>query len=669
MGLVHDTIRSLAAIDQAKEPNEVGLNKFDRAACTTSEIWNWPPRRLILTALKYHKQLSVSIIEQLQQELSRLPTQPTAKAVPGIVLVGGGLAFTGSVDNKMFNAFLTICRENGKYLVSYKSWKIAGEKFLETLEKLSEYGFDISGIEPTAALLEITEVDRRVKTIYVDYYDGMIRIKYPYTDKISRFFNNSSGNLSGITEYDPRDSSRITNSFALAEEAVIKLRELGYEVTIDSKYTEQSFLYMKHKMESELPIAALVGLISTPLMAHQNRGIRFISQCTGRAIIGACMGSGKTLMALAFAVINDLDIVVIAPKTVRRNWINEAIKFFPTVFNQSNSREFDGKLPKKFPWKNLKLVCTNYENTAKIQGKYDLLIVDESHMIKDAGSKRSLDVAELSRQIPYVIELSGTVALNKRSDFCSQLAIIGVHYSKQEVDAMSIGAFWHKIAPYYLSMPKSEVLPFLPEKTVTMHRDEVLHPVSMATAIGDVSKAKVEAALSKIEITTHLIKDVLENLDDCALIFSDSLEVTLELYRRFKSVSILHHGQMTDACRETAKENFQNRTDPSRRLLISTRQSLAVGVTLTAATVVIFNDLPWTPAHIAQAEDRVHRIGQNRPVFVKWVVAENSDFDRRVCEILRQKMEIVCAVNEGKQVTRMQLDFLNSSMEKIMEKI
>jgi SNF2 family DNA or RNA helicase len=168
---------------------------------------------------------------------------------------------------------------------------------------------------------------------------------------------------------------------------------------------------------------------------------------------------------------------------------------------------------------------------------------------------------------------------------------------------------------------------------------------------------KHESATSKVAVTIETIQDILDNSDDCVLVFSEFVDVCKAIHAHFADKAIYHDGQMSDDARDRAKEAFQN-PDTTQRILVSTRQSLAVGATLTRANQVVFNDLPWNSADIEQASDRTHRIGQHKPVTCHWVVADNSPFDVRIVELIEKKHKICKAVTEGRQISAEEAEFL-----------
>lgn len=63
-----------------------------------------------------------------------------------------------------------------------------------------------------------------------------------------------------------------------------------------------------------------------------------------------------------------------------------------------------------------------------------------------------------------------------------------------------------------------------------------------------------------------------------------------------------------------------------------------MGITLTAASTVVFAELHWTPANLMQAEDRAHRIGQKSCVNVHYLIGENT-LDHLLMRQLERKLE------------------------------
>jgi hypothetical protein len=77
----------------------------------------------------------------------------------------------------------------------------------------------------------------------------------------------------------------------------------------------------------------------------------------------------------------------------------------------------------------------------------------------------------------------------------------------------------------------------------------------------------------------------------------------------------------------------------------------STSITLTRACHCLFVDQAWSPSDNEQAEDRLARIGQKRGVLVHRLVADHA-LDRRVCELLDVKRQLIAAALEGKPVER-----------------
>ncbi len=123
------------------------------------------------------------------------------------------------------------------------------------------------------------------------------------------------------------------------------------------------------------------------------------------------------------------------------------------------------------------------------------------------------------------------------------------------------------------------------------------------------------------------------------IIFSKFKAMTTIIERELRHHKPLHLNGDTPAEERTEMiEQFQ--TDIKNRVFISTIKAGGVGITLTAADLVIFYDIAYTPAANAQAADRAHRLGQTNPVLVITLCTKDT-IDERLFEICMVKQETV----------------------------
>ncbi|MCB1569285.1 MAG: SWF/SNF helicase family protein, partial [Xanthomonadales bacterium] len=106
------------------------------------------------------------------------------------------------------------------------------------------------------------------------------------------------------------------------------------------------------------------------------------------------------------------------------------------------------------------------------------------------------------------------------------------------------------------------------------------------------------------------------------------------------------------ADRETPVRRFQQGEVPV--FLISLKAG-GVGLNLTAADTVIHYDPWWNPAVEAQATDRAHRIGQDKPIFVYKLICAGT-VEEKIQAMQERKAELARAVLEGGSSTALRFD-------------
>ncbi|KAL6535641.1 hypothetical protein OROMI_027015 [Orobanche minor] len=105
-------------------------------------------------------------------------------------------------------------------------------------------------------------------------------------------------------------------------------------------------------------------------------------------------------------------------------------------------------------------------------------------------------------------------------------------------------------------------------------------------------------------------------------------------------------GSTPAASRQALVTEFQEK-DSVRAAVLSIKAG-GIGLTLTAASTVIFAELSWTPGDIIQAEDRAHRIGQVSSVNIYYLLA-NDTVDDIIWDVIQNKLENLGQMLDGQE--------------------
>ena len=152
---------------------------------------------------------------------------------------------------------------------------------------------------------------------------------------------------------------------------------------------------------------------------------------------------------------------------------------------------------------------------------------------------------------------------------------------------------------------------------------------------------------AKLDRMEDIVEEVIANGQKC-LIFSNWTQMTDAISNRIESKGwepLVITGETKDENRQLYVELFQTREN--NPVLIGTIGAMGTGLTLTAATTIIFVDEPWNKALFDQAVDRAHRIGTTSNITIYSLMCKNT-IDERIHQIIYKKGEMSDAIIDGK---------------------
>jgi len=422
-----------------------------------------------------------------------------------------------------------------------------------------------------------------------------------------------------------------------------------------------------------------------PPLNHQKIAIEKLAG-SKRFILADDMGLGKTTSTIIASLeTGSKKILIVCPASLKINWQRE-------IENYSDRSVFicEGK---KFSTEH-DFVIINYdilknfhdpkskEPTLLEQCNFDLVILDEAHMISNAQAQRTKIINSFVKKINRVWLLTGTPMTSRPMNYYNLLSIIespvaqnwmayAIRYCQgyqfkagnrkvwNVTGASNLEELRDRTSKQILRRLKEEVLD-LPDKIITpvylrLQSKEYENLMgeyydwydrnpdessSLTVQFSKLMKVRKVIANEKTKQTIEFAENILEQGKKVIIFtnFTDSLQT---IYQHFKKQAVYLDGSCSNSVRQQAVDSFQN--DDKIKVFVGNLKAAGVGLTLTSAEVVIMNDLSFVPAEHAQAEDRAYRYGQKSNVLVYYPLYENT-IEGVIYDILNKKKEIIRTV-------------------------
>jgi SNF2 family DNA or RNA helicase len=162
--------------------------------------------------------------------------------------------------------------------------------------------------------------------------------------------------------------------------------------------------------------------------------------------------------------------------------------------------------------------------------------------------------------------------------------------------------------------------------------------------LGAFQKLRLSDAWAKVDATVQVANGILQT-EPAVVVFTSFQDIASMIVKKLHesgwSAELLT-GKSPVAKRSIAVDSFQNGLSSA---FVATFGAGGVGLTLTAASTVVLLDRPWTPGEAFQAEDRVRRIGQTKPVKSIWISA--FELDEQIDQLIQSKKQTADAVLAG----------------------
>lgn len=412
--------------------------------------------------------------------------------------------------------------------------------------------------------------------------------------------------------------------------------------------------------------------------------------------------------------------LVVCPAAMKMTWKREFMKFIgknAVILDNENKDNWQ----QMFITGTCNVFITNYESVKKffirrVKGNrvavknlvvdpraamFKAVVIDESHRVKNASCHYAKYLEAICKDKEYVFMLTGTPVVTKVRDLVQQLKIMGriddfggatrfiSRFCSSSVTNEELGLLnsllWRTC---YFRREKTLVLKELPEKIRQYYSceltnrkeydsaeqdlarylkkykdasDDKLKTLIANEAIVKIGVLRQISAEGKISEAKKIIADYI-SAQKKVIVFTAHKSIASKIKKSFPD-AVTVTGSDSPEQKQKSVDSFQN--DTECKVIIVNIQSGGVGITLTAASDVLFVEMPWTSADCDQCECRAHRNGQKNVVTCVYLLGKNT-FDERMYDLIQKERStssiITGAVNDTREqiITRM-TELLNVS--------
>lgn len=399
------------------------------------------------------------------------------------------------------------------------------------------------------------------------------------------------------------------------------------------------------------------------LYPFQREGVAFLKS-QRRAYLAWSMGMGKSVGATVAA--RELGItraLVVAPASAIPNWEREWGKWYPGFQGVFKAISYSKLL----------------RDPNVVGDDWDLVILDEAHMVKNPKAKRTRAALDVARKADRAFLLSGTPMPNHAAELFAPIRVLWPEIAhalnattyRKWFDTFT---YWtmtkygkrpyamrnaDKLRPYLkqimlrrtvqdvaLDLPPLRVdVSLLPndERFARTLEEAGVDPENLEKRIEaedteEGSASRLRRLLGEYK-APHIAKILARELEDreyqkiVVLAYHKSVLATLREGLSGFGVTGFD-GSTRSEDRQDAIDAFTE--DPSVRVFVAQQTAAGVAINLQAASEIVLVEPAWTPSENDQAIKRVHRIGSEDPVRAR-IFAVAGTLDETVMNVVRRK--------------------------------